>query len=272
MIVVSRERLVDVYNVIRSFVTNSSDTNEIAVHFNDNEGAAIYIMDGSKACMTNIELLPEWFDVYKPVTDVVAFDYSMLSNVVSFSGKDSKITFEKDKTENRVKVKLSNGEANYELKFITIDKRNIREVRVLTKDRIEAIKSKCNGYNVPVYEISKIFGNMKLYTTVENNGVAYFSVNESNELTLIVGEEDTGTGSLTSKLMVFEISKITPIIKSMYGIMYLQNLKSEIDVLDKNEMYIQMHIGNGMPIVAEMAIHNNTGFITFVLAPRIESE
>ena len=214
------------------------------------KGITLRAVDPAHVAMVDLEVKDKAFDEYKATEMELGIDMDKLGGIMRLSSSDDIVSLEYDEESNRLIVKIGNL---------------VRKMGLI--DTAGMPDPKMPNLNLP--------GKVVLKASELNQGVrASESVSDHLALTVnkdnfeLYAEGDTDTVNLKlPKDLVIDIST-TSKCRSLFSIDYFSNMIKPV----KGEDPITIQIGNDNPIKVEFDIAEKKGHVTYLLAPRIESE
>lgn len=223
--------------------------NEVKFNINS-KGISLRAVDPAHVAMVDLDIKKEAFDEYKADEMELGIDMDKLGSIMRLSGIGDMVNINYDEDSNRLIIKIGNL---------------VRKMGLI--DTAGMPDPKMPNLNLP--------GRVILKASELTQGVrASESVSDHLALTLnkddfeLFAEGDTDTVNLKlPKDLLLEL-KTKDKCKSLFSIDYFSNMIKPVH----GENPITIMIGNDNPIKVEFDIADKKGHVTYLLAPRIESE
>jgi proliferating cell nuclear antigen len=214
------------------------------------KGITLRAVDPAHVAMVDLEVKDKAFDEYKATEMELGIDMDKLGGIMRLSSSNDIVTLEYDEESNRLIIKIGNL---------------VRKMGLI--DTAGMPDPKMPNLNLP--------GKVVIKASELNQGVrASEAVSDHLALTVnkdtfeLYAEGDTDTVNLKlPKDLVIDINT-TSKCRSLFSIDYFSNMIKPV----KGEDPITIQIGNDNPIKVEFDIAEKKGHVTYLLAPRIESE
>ncbi len=223
--------------------------NEVKFNINS-KGISLRAVDPAHVAMVDLDIKKDAFDEYKADEMELGIDMDKLGSIMRLSGTGDMVNISYDDDSNRLVIKIGNL---------------VRKMGLI--DTAGMPDPKMPNLNLP--------GKVILKASELTQGVrASESVSDHLALTLnkddfeLFAEGDTDTVNLKlPKDLLLEL-KTKDKCKSLFSIDYFSNMIKPVH----GENPITIMIGNDNPIKVEFDIADKKGHVTYLLAPRIESE
>lgn len=214
------------------------------------KGLSLRAVDPAHVAMVDLEVNSKAFEEYKATDMELGIDMDKLGSIMRLSSSGDMVSIDYDEESNRLIVKIGNL---------------IRKMGLI--DTAGMPDPKMPNLNLP--------GKVVLKASELNQGVrASEAVSDHLALTLdkntfeLFAEGDTDTVNLKlPKDLLVELNTSSK-CKSLFSIDYFSNMIKPV----RGEDPITIMIGNDNPIRVEFDIADKKGHVTYLLAPRIESE
>lgn len=275
MIVVKQSYLGEIYKLYKCKIVNS----DIVIKFND-DGADLILGDTSNVMRCQIHLAPEWFDVYKPETEIVGFGISAIDNIVKNSSKESVVEFKfADADKKRISSTFMNGNAKYTVTFIKFSPSETNIIRSLPDKFFESLKPKWKVYNIEYEDFVGALNALCGYSDTIAKRICMTGNDEDKSLCMISGDVQDETGVLETKLNVSIVSAGDEIadkneIVTNIGISFMEIVIRALGLISKDSELttIPLRIGHNAPLWLCIPLHDESCYIDIVIAPQLPSE
>lgn len=223
--------------------------NEVKFNITD-KGISLRAVDPAHVAMVDLEVNKEAFEEYKAKEMELGVDMDKLAGIMRLSRTGDMVNLEYDEEGNRLIVKIGNL---------------VRRMGLI--DTAGMPDPKMPNLNLPakvVLKASELIQGVRASEAVSD----HLSLMVDKEHFELSAEGDTDTVNLNLPKDLLEEIKSTGKNKSLFSIDYFSNMIKPIS--DNEAMTIML--GNDNPIKVEFDIANKKGHVTYLLAPRIESE
>ena len=221
------------------------------VKFNINsKGISLRAVDPAHVAMINLEIDNKAFEEYKADDMELGIDMDKLAGIMRLSTSGDMISLEYDETANRLIVKIG----NLVRKMSLIDTAGMPDPKMPDLDLPAKAIIKASEINRGVRASEAVSDHLAL------------TVNKEDFELFAEGDTDTVNLKLPKDLLVELNSKSK--CKSLFSIDYFSNMIKPV----RGEDPVTIMIGNDNPIKVEFDIAEKKGHVTYLLAPRIESE
>ena len=214
------------------------------------KGVSLRAVDPAHIAMVYIEVKDTAFEEYKADEMELGIDIDKLSGILRLADSDSVISLEYDKKSNRLIVKIGNLVRRMGL----IDTAGMPDSKMPTLDLPAKTVVRAGELSKGIRASEMISDHLAL--TVDKDKFELYA------------EGDVDTVNLTlSKDMLIELNSPDK-YKSLFSIDYLSNMIKPV----KSEDPVTILSGNDNPIKVDLDFADGKGHVTYLLAPRVESE
>lgn len=214
------------------------------------KGVSLRAVDPAHIAMVDIEVKDTAFEEYKADEMELGVDINKLSGILRLADSDSVISLEYDKKSNRLIVRIGNLVRRIGL----IDTAGMPDSKMPTLDLPAKTVVRAGELSKGIRASEMISDHLAL--TVDKDKFELYA------------EGDVDTVNLTlSKDMLIELNSPDK-YKSLFSIDYLSNMIKPV----KSEDPVTILSGNDNPIKVDLDFADGKGHVTYLLAPRIESE
>jgi proliferating cell nuclear antigen len=214
------------------------------------KGISIRAVDPAHVAMVDLELKSTAFEEYKTDDMELGIDLDKLSGIMKLANSGDSVSLEYDADSNRLIVKIGNLVRRMGL----IDTAGMPDSKVPHLDLPAKAVVKASELSKGVRASEAVSDHLAL--SVDKDAFELFA------------EGDTDTVNLKlPKSLLIELHAPGK-FKSLFSIDYFSNMIKPV----KNEDPITINIGNDNPIRVDFDIAEKHGHVTYLLAPRIESE
>jgi proliferating cell nuclear antigen len=221
------------------------------VKFNiSSKGISLRAVDPAHVAMVDLQIKNKAFEEYKADEMELGIDMDKLGGIMRLSSAGDIVSLEYDEEANRLIVKIG----NLVRKMGLIDTAGMPDPKMPNLSLPAKIVIKASELNQGVRASEAVSDHIAL------------TVNEDNFELFAEGDTDTVNLKLPKDMLV-ELTASSK-CKSLFSIDYFSNMIKSVRGDDK----ITMQLGNDNPIRVEFDIADSKGHVTYLLAPRIESE
>lgn len=221
------------------------------VKFNiSQKGISLRAVDPAHVAMVDLEVKSDAFEEFKAKEIELGVDMDKFASIMRLSSSGDMVSLEFDEDTNRLIIKIGNL---------------VRKMGLI--DTAGMPDPKMPNLNLPakiVLTAAELTQGVRASETVSDH--LSLTVNKDNFELFAEGDTDTVNLKLP-KDMLKEL-KTSSKCKSLFSIDYFSNMIKPV----KSEDPVTIMLGNDNPIKVEFNIANNKGHVTYLLAPRIESE
>lgn len=216
------------------------------------KGITIQAVDPAHVAMAYLEIEDKAFEEYKASEMELGIDIEKLSSILRLAGSDDIISLEYDEETNQLKIIIGN----------LVRKMGLIDTAGMPDSKIPAL-------DLPTKTVMKI-SELKKGIRASEMVSDHLSLTIDKEKFELNAEGDTDTVNLKlPKDMLIEL-KVSESgkFRSLFTIDYLINTIKTV----KEDGEITIYLGNDNPTRIEYTIADKKGHVTYLLAPRIESE
>jgi len=215
------------------------------------KGISIRVVDPAHVAMAEVKVKEDAFEDYKANEEMeLGIDINKLSGIMKLAGSDDTISLEYDSRENRLVVTIGNLVRRMGL----IDTAGMPDSKIPTLD----LPAKT------VVNAGEIQRGIRASEMVSD----HLALTVDKDTFELHAEGDVDTVNLTlPKDMLIELNSPEK-YKSLFSIDYLSNMIKPV----KSEDPITILVGNDNPLQVDFDLAGKKGHVTYLLAPRVESE
>jgi len=223
--------------------------NEVKFNINP-KGLSLRAVDPAHVAMVDLEIKKDAFDEFKSDEMELGIDMDKLGSIMRLSGLGDTVNLEYDENSNRLIVKIGNLTRRMGL----IDTAGMPDPKMPNLDLPGKVVIKASELTQGVRASEAVSDHLAL------------TVNKDDFELFAEGDTDTVNLKLPKKLLVDLKTKSK--CKSLFSIDYFSNMIKPV----KGDEPVTIMMGNDNPIRVEFDIADKKGHVTYLLAPRIESE
>ena len=223
--------------------------NEVKLNITQ-KGISLRAVDPAHVAMVDLQVKDKAFEEYKATEMELGIDMDKLGGIMRLSSSGDMVSLEYDEDTNRLIVKIGNL---------------VRKMGLI--DTAGMPDPKMPNLNLPakvVLKASELSQGVRASEAVSDH--LALTVNKDDFELFAEGDTDTVNLKLPKDLVV-DLSA-TSKCKSLFSIDYFSNMIKPV----RGEDPITIMLGNDNPIRVEFDIAEKKGHVTYLLAPRIESE
>jgi len=214
------------------------------------KGISIKVVDPAHVAMARLEVKDEAFEEYKADEMELGIDIDKLGGILKLAGLDDTVSLEYNGRENRLVVRIGNLVRRMGL----IDTAGMPDSKIPTLDLPAKTVIRAGELSKGIRASEMVSDHLAL--TVDKDTFELHA------------EGDVDTVNLTlPKDMLIELNSPDK-YKSLFSIDYLSNMIKPV----KSEDPITILVGNDNPMKVDFDLADKKGHVTYLLAPRIESE
>jgi len=199
------------------------------------DGVSLKAVDPAHVAMDDVEL---------------GVDLDKLKEILKLAGSDDEVSLKHDETNSKLEVRIGNLTRRMSL----VDTSGMNDPKVPKLDLPATI----------TLSVAELERGIKASEAVSDH-VALSATPEQFELT---AEGDTDTVSLRLEKSMLGGLKVTDKVRSLFSLDYFANMCKAA----KNSPSLTIHLGSDYPVRLEFEIAKGNGRVTYLLAPRIESD
>ena len=214
------------------------------------KGISLRAVDPAHVAMVDLQVKDKAFEEYRASEMELGVDMDKLGGIMRLSSSDDMVSLEYDEDTNRLIIKIGNL---------------VRRMGLI--DTAGMPNPKMPNLNLPakvVLKASELNQGVRASEAVSDH--LALTVNKDNFELFAEGDTDTVNLKLPKDLVVD--LNATSKYKSLFSIDYFSNMIKPV----RSEDPITIHLGSDNPIRVEFDIADKKGHVTYLLAPRIESE
>jgi len=214
------------------------------------KGFSLRAVDPAHVAMVDLEVKKDAFEDFKASEMELGIDMDKLGSIMRLSSSGDMVLMEYDEDSNRLILKIGNL---------------VRKMGLI--DTAGMPDPKMPNLNLPakvILKSSELSQGVRASEAVSDH--LALTVSKDNFELFAEGDTDTVNLKLPKDLLI-ELNS-TSKCKSLFSIDYFSNMIKPV----KSEDPITIMIGNDNPIRVEFDIAEHKGHVTYLLAPRIESE
>jgi proliferating cell nuclear antigen len=214
------------------------------------KGISLRAVDPAHVAMVDLELKNSAFEEYSANDMELGIDLDKLSGIMKLASSGDMVTLEYDEEANRLVVKIGNL---------------VRRMGLI--DTAGMPDSKVPHLDLPAKAVVKA-GELSKGVRASEAVSDHLALNIDKDCFELYAEGDTDTVNLKlPKDMLLEL-KADGKFRSLFSIDYFSNMIKPV----RSEDPITINLGNDNPIRVDFDIAEKNGHVTYLLAPRIESE
>jgi proliferating cell nuclear antigen len=214
------------------------------------KGISLRAVDPAHVAMVDLEVNNKAFEEFKATEMELGVDMDKLGSIMRLSSSGDMVNLDYDEESNRLIVKIG----NLVRKMGLIDTAGMPDPKMPNLNLPGKVILKASELNQGVRASEAVSDHLAL--SIDKNTFELFAE----------GDTDTVNLKLPKDLLV-ELNASSK-CKSLFSIDYFSNMIKPV----KGEDPITIMIGNDNPIRVEFDIADSKGHVTYLLAPRIESE
>ena len=214
------------------------------------KGISLRAYDPAHVAMVDINIKDTAFEEYKAEEMELGIDIDKLSGILKLAGSDDIISLKYDDRKNRLIIKIGNLVRRMGL----IDTAGMSDLKMPTLDLPAIAVVRAGDLSRGIRASEMISDHLAL--TVDKDKLELYA------------EGDTDTVNLSlSKDMLIEIDSPDK-YKSLFSIDYLNKMIKVV----KSKDPVTLHLGNDNPMKVDFDFADGKGHVTYLFAPRVESE
>ncbi len=214
------------------------------------KGISLRAVDPAHVAMVDLEVESKAFEEFKADNMELGIDIDKLSGIMRLSSSNDMVSLDYDEESNRLIVKIG----NLVRKMSLIDTAGMPDPKMPNISLPAKVVIKASELNQGVRASEAVSDHLAL------------TVNKDHFELCAEGDTDTVNLKLPKDLLL-ELNAASK-CKSLFSIDYFSNMIKSV----RGEDPITILLGNDNPIKVEFNIADNKGHVTYLLAPRIESE
>jgi len=214
------------------------------------KGISLRAVDPAHVAMVDLEVKNKAFEEYKANDMELGIDMDKLGAIMRLASPGDMVSLEYDEDSNRLIVRIGNL---------------VRKMGLI--DTAGMPDPKMPNLNLPakiVLKASELTQGVRASETVSD----HLALTVNKDTFELFAEGDTDTVNLKLPKDLLEELNTTGKCKSLFSIDYFSNMIKPV----KGDNLITIMLGNDNPIRVEFDFAEKSGHVTYLLAPRIESE
>ncbi len=223
--------------------------NEVKLNISP-KGISLRAVDPAHVAMVDLNINEKAFEEYKASEMELGIDMDKFGSIMRLSNSGDMINLEYDEDSNRLIIKIGN----------LVRKMGLIDTAGMPDPKMPTLKLPAKV----ILKASELSQGVRASETVSDH--LSLTVNKDNFELFAEGDTDTVNLKLPKDLLVEIVTDGK--CKSLFSIDYFSNMIKPV----KGEDLITIMIGNDNPIKVEFDIADKKGHVTYLLAPRIESE
>jgi proliferating cell nuclear antigen len=214
------------------------------------KGVALRAVDPAHVAMVDLEVKRDAFEEFKAGDMELGIDMDKLSGIMRLSSTGDMVSLEHDEESNRLIVRIG----NLVRKMGLIDTAGMPDPKMPSLELPAKVVLKAAELNQGVRASEAVSDHLALM------------VNKDNFELFAEGDTDTVNLKLPKDLLID--LNVPSKCRSLFSIDYFSNMIKPV----KSDDPITIYLGNDNPTRVEFDFAENKGHVTYLLAPRIESE
>jgi proliferating cell nuclear antigen len=214
------------------------------------EGVSLKAVDPAHVAMVDLTLGKGAFDDFKADEGEFGVDLEKLKDILKLAGVDDEVHLKLDTTNNKLEVRIGN----------LTRRMSLVDVSGMTDPKVPKLELPAT-ITLSVGELER---GIRASEAVSDH-VALSATPEEFELT---AEGDTDTVSLRLEKTMLGALKVKDKARSLFSLDYFANMVKAA----KGSPSLTIHLGSDYPVRLEFEIAKGNGHVTYLLAPRIESQ
>ena len=214
------------------------------------KGISLRAVDPAHVAMVDLEVKSKAFEEFKADEMELGIDMDKLASIMRLSSSGDVVSLEYDQESNRLIVSIG----NLVRKMGLIDTAGMPDPKMPNLDLPGKVVIKASELTQAVRASEAVSDHLAL------------TVNKDNFELFAEGDTDTVNLKLPKDLLVGLTAPSK--CRSLFSIDYFSNMIKPV----KGDNPVMIQLGNDNPIKVEFDIADNKGHVTYLLAPRIESD
>lgn len=214
------------------------------------DGISLKAVDPAHVAMVELTLGKGAFDEYKADEGEFGVDLEKLKDILKLAGTDDEVVLKLDTTNNKLEVHIGN----------LTRRMGLVDVSGMTDPKVPKLELPAT-ITLSVDELER---GIRASEAVSDH-VALSATPEAFELS---AEGDTDSVDLRLEKGMLGALKCTDKVKSLFSLDYFANMVKAA----KGTPGLTIHLGSDYPVRLEFEIAKGNGRVTYLLAPRIESD
>jgi proliferating cell nuclear antigen len=212
-------------------------------------GIALRTVDPAHVAMVDLSLTSRGFEEYEAEERDLGVDLGKISGLLRLGGPDTVIEAHHDQGSNRLVINIGNIERRMSL----IDTSSMAEPRIPSVELPAKVVLAGDEMDQGIKAAEAVSDRVTL--TVDSKGFEMVAEGGTDVVTLQLPKDLLTDHQCTDK------------VRSLFSLPYFANM-----IRQARQGQVTMHLGTDCPAKIEFDIAGNEGHITYMLAPRIESE
>jgi len=237
-------------NVLKDLIDVTSPlVNEVKFNISKNE-ISLRAVDPAHVAMIDLRITSDAFEEYKTEDLELGIDMDKFASIMRLANSEQMVNLEFNQKQNRLIIQIG----NLVRKMALIDTAGMPDPKMPNLDLPGKV----------VVKASELSQGVKASESISD----HLAITMKKDSFQLYAEGDTDTVDLTiPKDMLIDLSTSEK-VKSLFSIDYFSNM---IKSVKANEA-VTIHLGNDNPTKVEFNVAQSKGHVTYLLAPRIESE
>jgi len=237
-------------NVLKDLIDVTSPlVNEVKFNISKNE-ISLRAVDPAHVAMIDLQITSDAFEEYKTEDLELGIDMDKFASIMRLANSEQMVNLEFNQKQNRLVIQIG----NLVRKMALIDTAGMPDPKMPNLDLPGKV----------VVKASELSQGVKASESISD----HLAITMKKDSFQLYAEGDTDTVDLTiPKDMLIDLSTSEK-VKSLFSIDYFSNM---IKSVKANEA-VTIHLGNDNPTKVEFNVAQSKGHVTYLLAPRIESE
>jgi len=237
-------------NVLKDLIDVTSPlVNEVKLNITK-DSISLRAVDPAHVAMVDLSINSDAFEDYKAEDLELGIDMDKFAGIMRLAGSDDDIFMEFDQKQNRLIIKIG----NLVRKMALIDTAGMPDPKMPTLELPGKVTLRASELNKGIKASESISDHLAI--TMKKDSFQLYA------------EGDTDTVDLTIPKDLLVDLTATSKIKSLFSIDYFSNMIKSV----KANEDVTIFLGNDNPTRVEFDVAQSKGHVTYLLAPRIESE
>ena len=237
-------------NVLKDLIDVTSPlVNEVKLNITK-DNISLRAVDPAHVAMVDLSITSDAFEDYKAEDLELGIDMDKFAGIMRLAGSDDDIFMEFDQKQNRLIIKIG----NLVRKMALIDTAGMPDPKMPTLELPGKVTLRASELNKGIKASESISDHLAI--TMKKDSFQLYA------------EGDTDTVDLTIPKDLLVDLTATSKIKSLFSIDYFSNMIKSV----KANEDVTIFLGNDNPTRVEFDVAQSKGHVTYLLAPRIESE
>jgi len=237
-------------NVLKDLIDVTSPlVNEVKLNITK-DSISLRAVDPAHVAMVDLSITSDAFEDYKAEDLELGIDMDKFAGIMRLAGSDDDIFMEFDQKQNRLIIKIG----NLVRKMALIDTAGMPDPKMPTLELPGKVTLRASELNKGIKASESISDHLAI--TMKKDSFQLYA------------EGDTDTVDLTIPKDLLVDLTATSKIKSLFSIDYFSNMIKSV----KANEDVTIFLGNDNPTRVEFDVAQSKGHVTYLLAPRIESE